>query len=202
MRQIRIFISCDKQFREVKWIVQGHILCPWNSPGKNTGMGYHLLLPGIFLTQGSNPGLLHCRQSLYHLSHLEAQDTTGLVVKPRVKFRSSKWRSRDFNNGVCIDNIKIKTALALKFMWVLSLLSHVWLFLTLWTVAPLWTVACLWTLWTVGSSAHGFSRQEHWSGFPRPPPGDLPDPGIEPDSLISPALAGRFLTSSPTWEAP
>ena len=37
--------------------------------GKNTGMGNHSLLRGIFLTQGSNPGLLHCRQILYHLSH-------------------------------------------------------------------------------------------------------------------------------------
>ena len=36
----------------------------------------------------------------------------------------------------------------------------------------------------------GFSRQEYWSGLPRPPPGDLPDPGIEPGSLTSPALAG------------
>ena len=44
-------------------------LCPWNSPGKNTGMGCHSLLQGIFLTQASNPSLLHCRQILYHLSH-------------------------------------------------------------------------------------------------------------------------------------
>ena len=45
------------------------LLCPWNSPGKNTGAGSHSLLRGIFLTQGSNPGFLHCRQILYHLSH-------------------------------------------------------------------------------------------------------------------------------------
>ena len=38
-------------------------------PGKNTGVGCHFLLQGIFLTQGLNPGLLHCRQILYHLSH-------------------------------------------------------------------------------------------------------------------------------------
>ena len=40
-----------------------------DSPGKNTGVGCHALLQGIFPTQGSNPGLLHCRQILYHLSH-------------------------------------------------------------------------------------------------------------------------------------
>ena len=44
------------------------LLYPWNSPGKNTGEGSHSLLHGIFLTQGSNLGLLHCRQILYHLS--------------------------------------------------------------------------------------------------------------------------------------
>ena len=47
----------------------------------------------------------------------------------------------------------------------------------------------------------GFSRQEHWSGLPCPPPGHLPDTGIEPMSLMSPALAGRFFTTSTTWEA-
>ena len=47
----------------------------------------------------------------------------------------------------------------------------------------------------------GLSRQEYWSGLPCPPPGDLPDPGIEPTSLTSLALAGGFLTTSITWEA-
>ena len=42
---------------------------PWNSPGHNTGMSSHSLLQGIFPTQGSNPGLLHCRWILYQLSH-------------------------------------------------------------------------------------------------------------------------------------
>ena len=48
----------------------------------------------------------------------------------------------------------------------------------------------------------GCSRQESWSGLPCPLPGDLPNPGIEPTSLISPALAGGFFTTSATWEAP
>ena len=46
-----------------------------------------------------------------------------------------------------------------------------------------------------------FSRQEYWSGLPFPSLGDLPDPGIKPMSLTSPALAGRFFTTSTTWEA-
>ena len=74
-------------------------------------------------------------------------------------------------------------------MHVLSRFSFIQLFATLCTVArqaPL---------------SMGFSRQEYWSGLPCPPPGDLPDSGIEPVSLMSPALAGGFFTTSATWEA-
>ena len=58
--------------------------------------------------------------------------------------------------------------------------------------------------WTVARQAHlavGFSRQEHWSGMPCPPPGDHLDPGMELIFLTSPALAGGFFTTSATWEA-
>ena len=48
----------------------------------------------------------------------------------------------------------------------------------------------------------GFSMQENWNGLPRPTLGDLPDPGIEPESLMSPALAGGLFTTNATWEAP
>ena len=68
----------------------------------------------------------------------------------------------------------------LLLLLLLSHFSHVRLFETLWTIAhqaPL---------------SMEFSRWEYWSGFPRPPPGDLPDPEIKPTSLMSPALAGRF----------
>ena len=44
-------------------------LCPWDFSGKSTEVGCHFLLQGIILTQASNPGLPHCRQTLYHLSH-------------------------------------------------------------------------------------------------------------------------------------
>ena len=52
------------------------VVCPWNSVGKNTGVGCHSLLRGIFLTQGSNPGILYCRRILSHqgspLNHMVA----------------------------------------------------------------------------------------------------------------------------------
>ena len=57
--------------------------------------------------------------------------------------------------------------------------------------AMLWSAACQAPL------SVGFSRQEYWSGLLRPPPEDLPDPGIEPASLTCPALAGRFLPLAP-----
>ena len=55
--------------------------CTWNSPGKNTGAGSHSLLQRIFLTQGSNPGLLQCRQILYHLSHQEKPNIIYPVIQ-------------------------------------------------------------------------------------------------------------------------
>ena len=66
---------------------------------------------------------------------------------------------------------------------MLSHFSHVQLFETLWTVAH------------QGPLSMGFSRKEYWSGLPCPAPGDLPDPGIEPMSLMSPALATRFFNT-------
>ena len=58
-----------------------------------------------------------------------------------------------------------------------------------------------WTVARLAPLSMGFSRHEYWSRLPFPSPGDIPDPGIEPASLISPALAGRFFTTSATWEA-
>ena len=71
---------------------------------------------------------------------------------------------------------------------VLGCFSRVWLFVILWTVdqwAPL---------------SMGFSRKGHWSGLPCPLPGDLPDPGIEPESLMPPALIGGSFTTNAAWE--
>ena len=72
---------------------------------------------------------------------------------------------------------------------VLSHFSYVQLFVTPGTVAQQALLSIK------------FSRQEYWSGLPCPPPRDLPDPGIEPRSFMSPAVAGGFFTTSTTWEA-
>ena len=54
------------------------LLCPWDFPDNSTGVDYHFLLQGIFPTQGSNPGLPHCRQILYCLSHQESLHLAGI----------------------------------------------------------------------------------------------------------------------------
>ena len=53
-----------------------------------------------------------------------------------------------------------------------------------------------------GSSVRGILQARILEWVAMPPPGDLPDPGVEPVSLVSPALTGRFFTTSTTWEAP
>ena len=58
------------------------LLCPWKSPGKNTGVGYHSLLQGIFLTLGLNPGLPPCKQMLYPLSHQGSPHKCWLSCNP------------------------------------------------------------------------------------------------------------------------
>ena len=52
-----------------------------DSPGRNTGVGCYVLLQGSFPTQESNPGLLHCKQILYHLSHRGSQGVNGMLYK-------------------------------------------------------------------------------------------------------------------------
>ena len=65
-----------------------------DSPGKNTGVGCHALLQGIFLTQGLNPGLPHCRQILYCLSH---QGSHRVSMWPTNS--TSRYNSRKMNLG-------------------------------------------------------------------------------------------------------
>ena len=142
-REVKVAQSCptlcDPKDYTVHGILQAGIL----------ELGSLSFLQGIFLTQGLNPGLPHCRRMLYQLSHQGS---------PPTFFVSALYL-------LCTQS-----------------LSRVWLFATPWTAArqaPL----CM-----------GFSRQEYWSGLPCPPPGNLPNPGIESRSL---ALHVDSLLSEP-----
>ena len=83
-------------------------------------------------------------------------------------------------------------ALVMPSYWHACVLSH---------ISSIRLCATSWTVARQAPLSVEFSRQEYWSGLPFLSPGDLPDPGIEPVSLTSPALAGGFFTTSTTWEA-
>ena len=73
--------------------------CPWDSPDKNTGVGCHFLLQGIFPTQGLKPGLSHGRQNLYQLSHqCESHSVVSESLRPHGLH--NPWNSPGQNTGV------------------------------------------------------------------------------------------------------
>ena len=125
------------------------------------------------------------------------QQTVTHVINAEEKCSFSEHMNDKKENSLIADTEEVwvvwtedQTSHHILLLLLLSCFFHVLLF-----VAP----------WTVNSQAPlsmGFSRQEYWSGLPCPPPGDLPDPGIEPMSLLLHALAGGFFTTTATWEAP
>ena len=91
------------------------LLCPWDSPGKNTGVDCHSLLQRTFLTQGLNPGLLHCRLILYCLGYREVPEfkypmdyTVHRILQARIlewvacSFSSRSFRPRNWTGVSCI----------------------------------------------------------------------------------------------------
>ena len=95
---------------------------------------------------------------------------------------------QEYWNGVSLPS-PFNEAKYIQLLCCIQSVSHVRFFVASWTVvhqAPL---------------SMEFSRQEYWSGLPFPTPGKFPDPGIEPMSLMYPALAGRFFTTSAPREA-
>ena len=102
------------------------LLCPWDSPGKNTGVCSHSLFQGIFPTQGSNAGLLHYRQILYHLSHQESpwiipkpscpQSMENLLLRNQSLVPKSAAATEDQGEAI---EVHCATDLALSYMWVL-----------------------------------------------------------------------------------
>ena len=130
------------------------------------------------------------------------EPTTFIKPKPKPHQgpdSSIPWRLRNLQKGsmklAVVDSWGIRKAAfsiiyKCKVKCVLKHLSCVWL------IVMLWMVACQAPLYM------GFSRQEYWNALPYPPPGDLPNPGVEPTSLTFPASAGAFFTTSAIWEDP
>ena len=136
------------------------LLCPWDSPGKNTVVGYHALLPGIFLTQALNPHLLcllHWQvgsvplvppaaavakslQSCPILCDPIDGSPPGSPVPGILQARALEWVAISFSN-------------AWKWKVKVKSLSHVWLLATPWTAAH------------QAPPSVGFSRQEYWGAI-------------------------------------
>ena len=163
--------TCERH--KSQWVAEGSDqLCrpggdsPWES--KPTRATLHHRYSKI------NKLVFHFKYNLFALN----------TSKPDSTLQDVMYKSQDFSSplpsysistvsaaGSLVVGIRI-THIHLTLQHVLSHFSHVWLFSTLWTTAhqaPL---------------SMGFSRQEHWHGLPRPPPGDLPDPKIELASHI------------------
>ena len=116
-------------------MIPARLLRPWNSPSKNTGVGCHSLLHGIFPTQGMNLGLLHCRQILYHLNlcntHKQSLGfgTLFLLIAIGISFSNIGHPIKSLFTPWCISGVN----LSIQF----SVLKHVKSFLQLqfWTAA-------------------------------------------------------------------
>ena len=94
-----------------------------DSPGKNTEVGCHALLQGIFPTQGSNLGLLHCRRILYHLSHQGSPWILEWVAYPFP--RGSSWPRKPKKPLRCfiLGEVKVKSLIVFNSPWVWNLLG-------------------------------------------------------------------------------
>ena len=88
-------LSCVLLFRP-HGLQPTRLLCPCGSPSKNAGVGCHFLLQGIFLTQGLNLGLPHCRQSLYRLSY-QGSPCALLIAKVHILLKAQLVKKASFN---------------------------------------------------------------------------------------------------------
>ena len=118
---------------------------PWNSPGQNTGVGSLSLLQWIFLTQESNWGLLHCRRILYQLSY-QGHKWTFMKQKQIHRHREQTCGCQGGGKSGRGTDWEFETAVAAKSLQLCQTEAH--------QALP----------------SLGFSRQEHWSGLPFPPP--------------------------------
>ena len=117
-----------------------------------------------------------------------------LIIAPN-RWEKVIWETREGDLASRMPEMMTVAGLEVQLlaMTCVCVLSH---FSCAQSFATLWTVVCK------GPLSLGFSRLEYRSGLSCPPPGDLPDPGIEPKSLTSPELARGFFTTSTSWEAP
>ena len=156
---------------------------PWNSPGQNTGVGSLSLLQGIFPTQGSNPGLLHCRQILYQLSH-KGSPRPRILEWVAYPFSSGSSWSRNRTRVSCI-------AGGLFTNWTIRVALFYYFFLNF--TLFYFTILC-WFCHTSTWICHGCTR------VPSPePPSHLPPSTISLGHPSAPALSILYAASNLDW---
>ena len=108
------------------------LLCWWDFPGKSTGVGCHFLLQGIFPTRGLNPGLLHCRRTLYPLSHegsREKQLKPQCDITPHLLEWSWSTKEERTNAGVNVEKREFLYTIDGIISWLQTPWKTVWSFL-------------------------------------------------------------------------
>ena len=106
------------------WTAAHQVPLSMGFPGKNTGVGYHFLLQGIFLTQGSNLGLVHCRETFHRLSHQgslhpgashimkRVPDEPRRICSSKAVSKSSAWSSSAWSSAARVATIHPRLSLA------------------------------------------------------------------------------------------
>ena len=140
---------------------------PWAFPGKDTGVGCHFLLQEIFPTQELNPGLPHCRQMLYRLSHQGSPLAAAAAAK---SLQSCPTLCNPM--GCSLPGFSVHGILKARTLeWVTISFSNVWKWKV--KVKSFSCVRLLATPWTAAYQAPpsmGFSRQQYWSEVSLPSP--------------------------------
>ena len=108
----------------IPWTIDHQVPLSMGFPGKNTGVGYHFLLQGIFLTQGSNLGLVHCRETFHRLSHQgslhpgashimkRVPDEPRRICSSKAVSKSSAWSSSAWSSAARVATIHPRLSLA------------------------------------------------------------------------------------------
>ena len=150
--------------------------CPWDSPGKNNGVGCHFLLQ-CMKVRSESEGVQSCPT----LSDPIDCSPPGSSIHGIFQARVLEWGAIAFSkNHLCMGINKYPQFHHIK---------SVCLYVCVCVCSVMYNSVTLWTAARQTPLSMGFSRQDYWRGLPCPPPGDLPNPGIKAPSLASPALA-------------
>ena len=139
-----------------------HGLGPWNSPGQNTGLDSLSLLQGIFPIQGLNPGLLHCRQILYQLSHKPLILSSAILSLPLISSSLSFHLKQFIFHPWMFDYFKRASMILLNILNLISSSLNIWCRVII-TILRSWTTDSV--IWVGFDFLFLFRYRSHFSAF-------------------------------------